>query len=627
MNLVEETIKNIQSLLRNGYSCSVSFSGGKDSSAVLVLFLEAVKRMILNNEPVPHCYITNSNTRREMPSIDNYLMGVLSQLSVYIAQNNLPITIVEVEPSLSGRFTWTTLGRGKLPRYEGQTHDCAIQEKIVPQQRAMKEMERATGGKIVALLGSRADESTQRRSNLDRHKMDEVTIVEINNTRTYAPISNWELDDVWELLVYVSQNEEGKARLFTTFTKNFDELVTLYRDANDGACSIIVGDGGSRSGCGSRFGCGWCTVTGERDKSLESLISENDELYGYMKGLVKFRKYLRAIRWDLKKRDFRGRNVSPAGYQKVTPDYFNPNTKRELFRFLLTLDALEVERAEEMERKWYNNEIEHTPENYLLTGVMFEFIRMDDVLAIDFCWSIGRDFESASCAAKDYLEVHEHGIRYHIPEIPEAPRTPIPPHRWFNVNPVIEDTKGIKGLVPINGQLKDLNIREAKLMEITPGAGFSYIETIRDHYYHLDQVDSAETCRAALHFDWIRMKKGDIERYDNIARRNDYLQKRIKKEKPLIENSRGNLQLMTTTEYLLENSISNKEHDLLLQEHERIEIENNEQMDIFGTDSILDMKSMERAAKKLARKQNQPKDIATQSVLALRDIEKQALLF
>lgn len=152
----EEPITKLQTLLLSGHSLSVSWSGGKDSTCVLILFIEAMRRLVAEGHTnLPNCTVINSNTRREMPMMDVYAEEAMVLISVYCARNNLPIEVHRVEPSLSGRFIWTCVGRGKLPRYPGMSRDCAMDEKIKPQQNLVKELERQQGRPFIALVGSR----------------------------------------------------------------------------------------------------------------------------------------------------------------------------------------------------------------------------------------------------------------------------------------------------------------------------------------------------------------------------------------------------------------------------------------------------------------------------------------
>lgn len=585
----EQVIENLQCLLRAGNSLSVGWSGGKDSTVCLILTIEAIARMNASGEHVPRCYVQSVNTKIEMPAMEQYLAGALVNLEVFVARTGLPIEVIEIVPPLSGRFTWTTLGRGKLPRYPGQSRDCARDMKINPQRKVVKRIQKETGDNVIAIIGSREDESVARKKSMQSYKMDESNLSLVDGLRTYAPIAHFDIDDVWELLVSVTQNQNGEARYFKTFQPNFDEMMRLYRDANEGVCGVIIGDNGNKAACGSRFGCAFCPASGEKDKSLESLLEES-EYYSFMEGFVRFSQFLFAIRWDMNRRDFRGRTVVE-GHMKVTPDYFNAETKRELYRYLLTLDKLEQERAASYEQMWHNGEVEHTEENRLLCGPMFQFITYSDVVAIDFQWSLCRDWTNeASPAAKDWLEVHEMGRRYHIPSIPKAPRVTIPKPRWFNVEPYLKKVGDdvLFGQLPHRKGL--VEFQTSKELQVGFGAGFEYIETVRNHYYDLHRVSTEEVARIILHRGYLILNSSDVKKYESIARRNEALNILMREQRPIkVDPISGDDQLQTIHEYLMEHSISNEEHQKIVLSRERESLAADEQIDFFGVDSVIEM--------------------------------------
>ncbi|EJE4724707.1 hypothetical protein ASL83_003475 [Vibrio parahaemolyticus] len=583
----EVSVNRLINLLKSGYSLSVGFSGGKDSSCVLIIFLEALRRLVAEGHPnIPKCYVLNSNTKREMPLIDSYSEWSLTQISIYCARHNLPVEVHQVKPSLTGSFNYYCIGRGKLPRFPGQTRDCAIGEKIQPQQKLVKRLEAENDSEIITLLGTRLDESAARKRSMERFSMDEVSIVELDGKLTFAPIANFDLDDVWMLIAGCCQHDGKPAKIYNTYTPNFDELLQLYRDANSGTCGVIVGDTGNRSSCGSRFGCAWCTVSGERDNSLESML-EQDEAYAFMKPFVKFRQFLINIRFDMNSRDFRGKRIDH-GWMKIIPDYFNPTTKRQILRYLITMDRMEVERARKHEEAYYAGKIEKTELNELLCYPMFENITQNDILAIDFVWSLNRDFEEASPAARDYLAIHELGERYFIPEVPRAERISIPKPRWFDVSQDLPNQEEVQGILPIGWKLEDLDINFADEMEVTMASGFSYINAVREHYYQLNKVDIAETCRAALRNDWIRIRKADLLRYDAIARRHDYILRLFQSERPMKENEYGDLVMMNVHEFLIENSIDQEEFESIREKLQQEELADDYAMDLFGVESVVE---------------------------------------
>lgn len=585
--LSNRVISRLKSIILSGKSASCGFSGGKDSTAVVILMLESLRQLVEEgHDHLPKCYILNSNTRRENPLIDSYAEHTLSMISVFSAKHSLPVSVHQVQPSLTGRFTYYCLGRGKLPRFAGQTSDCAVNEKITPQQKLVKQLERENTHEIITLLGTRFEESESRRRSMQKYSMDELSIVEIEGKRTYSPIADWFVDDVWELISACSSIDGQPPKLYSTFLPEFSEMIRLYRDANDGVCGVVVGDSGNRSSCGSRFGCSYCTKTGKQDKSLESLL-ESDQSYGFMEPFVRFRQYLLSIRFDMSKRDWRGKRVN-YGFMKIVPDYFSPETKRELLRFLITMDAMEKERARKHEIKYYAGDIEKNELNHQLCWPMFENVTVDDVLAIDFVWALQRDFEEASPAASDYLAIHELGKRYHIPILPESPRITIPQARWFDVSGSLPNREEAQGLLPHGMSIEDLPIEFTNEMEVQPGAGFSYLNAAREHYYELKRVEISEVCRAALSNDWIRIRRADLLRYDCIARRHDYIDKLFRQTRPKKEDEWGDLRLMTVHEYLIENSITQAEYREAIKVIQHNELKDKYAEDLFGVESVVE---------------------------------------
>lgn len=83
----------------------------------------------------------------------------------------------------------------------------------------------------------------------------------------------------------------------------------------------------------------------------------------------------------------------------------------------------------------------------------------------------------------------------------------------------------------------------------------------------------------------------------------------------------GDDKLLTVNEFIIENSISDKEHQSLLKEVERKRILEAEQSDLFGADSILDM--LDVPQKKVKRE----KEIKTDSVLLYQQMESQMPMF
>jgi hypothetical protein len=251
-----------------------------------------------------------------------------------------------------------------------------------------------------------------------------------NGALAISPLRDWSVDDVW-LTLTLFADEEKRPFPCAFSVRSIERLSDLYRAGNDGVCGVVLGESGQRSACGSRFGCVFCCVVGDRDKSLESMIREPE--HAYMAGLNDFRNYLLATQWDLKRRELVGRSLSSAGYVRVKPDCLSFSERLNLLRYLLTLDALEIERAEQHDADLAAGLIPDTAENRDLCDVQFEVITPAQLVAIDFMLSLHHYAPHAFPAVSAWYEVHRLGRRYRIPHVNPFPKVAIQEHGWFYV--------------------------------------------------------------------------------------------------------------------------------------------------------------------------------------------------
>lgn len=578
----EPVIRWIMSLLETGHPLANACSMGKDSTVVLVLMLEAITRVLQKCGTAPRCYVTHSDTLIENPAMSFYAQAMLDQLEVYIVRHQLPIEIVRVTPALSATFAYATIGRGKLPRFVNSEHrECSVDWKVKPQARALKNIiaESATvsAKPIISLHGSRLSESLARGQRMvERGDGNTALVLQANGSYSNAPIADWEVEDVWELLMSCDVDRGG---VYTTFTANFQWCLKLYKDANEGTCAIVTGDGGNRSSCGSRYGCGWCTVSSRTgDRSMEALIASGPE-YAYLSGINRFSNLLVNTQYDLDKRDWLGRTLSKAGYVRIRPDNYSPRFRRQLLRYLITLDVMEEERAEEHNAALVRGEIEDTPDNGNLCSPQFQFITPQLLLAIDFAWSIQRDFEQAFPAIGEWYQIRSLGRRYVVPESAMVPPVTIPEARWYHAG-TFDHPWMIDGLRDPIGEAINLKRRPGVLPYMTcndHGGGnekrrIAYHETANE--LHIDpeeagffvhcefdeiffkclNMDSKDSLIYLLDRGLVKLGVGMAAKYDFLARRADFYT-RLK----------ATLNVGHLTPVLLSQSISNQEHNAILQ--------------------------------------------------------------
>jgi 3'-phosphoadenosine 5'-phosphosulfate sulfotransferase (PAPS reductase)/FAD synthetase len=579
----EKAISWIYQLLQKGHPIACGYSAGKDSTAVLVLLLEAIKRAVNDEILIPRCYVTHSDTMIENPAMSFYASSMLDQLEMYCRNNKLPLEIVRVTPSLSASFAYTTIGRGKLPTFANSgNRACSVDWKLRPQQKALRRVLSLTASEstqpLICLHGSRYEESSSRSGRMSSRGEGNTQLVE-NPDSTYgnAPIADWSLIDVWSLLMACDSN---RGRIYETFVDDFDWCLKLYRDANEGTCAIVFGDGGNKSACGNRFGCAWCPPASRNgDKSMEAMIASDSE-YGYLKGVNRFSRLLVNTQYDLTKREWLGRTLSDAGYVRIAPDYYDRFFKRNLLRYLITLDVLEEERAEEHEAALVRGEIEDNEVNRRLCSAQFNFITPQILLAIDFAWAVHGNFERAFPALREWYEIRFLGRRYEIPDTEMFPRVSIPETRWFHVG-TFDHPWGIDGLRDPVGEAINSRRRpdRASFMACKDYGGSNDLRRVITHdtddeltidpqeagiflnlefedlFFETQNMDSKTGLLFLLDRGLIKIGKGMIAKYDFFTRRSAYYRR-------LAED----MNVSDLASAISENTIPNVEHAALLKQ-------------------------------------------------------------
>lgn len=434
-----------------------------------------------------------------------------------------------------------------------------------------------TAKPLVSLHGSRFSESESRSSRMASRGDSNTTLVEhAEGHLSNAPIADWSVEDVWTLLMSCDKSRSG---VYSTFVQDFERTLSLYRDANEGTCAVITGDQGFKSACGSRFGCILCCVSSSGgDKSVESLIATDNHQYGYLKGLNRLRNLLVNTQYDLTKRDWLGRTISKAGYARIRPDNYSSEFRRRLLRYLITLDVLEEERAEDHEAALFRGDIEHNETNKRLAYSQFQLVTPQLLIAIDFAWSIQRDFDYAFPALREWFEIRELGRRYIVPDSSPTPRVEIPESRWFYVG-VFDHPWMSDGLRDPLGEAVNPKRRPNKVpyMACKDFAGSDNLRRVITHetsdeltvdaeeagvfvtcefedlFYKTLNMDSKSSLLFLLDRGLIKLGDGMASKYDFVARRAHYYN-RLKEE----------LNVSNLTDALSSKSISDKEHSLLL---------------------------------------------------------------
>lgn len=260
----------------------IGFSGGKDSTVLLMLTWLAMQELREEGQPLHRrVYVVCNDTMVENPVIEEYVSTVLLKISDAAREQILPIQVMTTTPQLEDTFWCCVIGKG-YPVPNNSFRFCTEKLKIKPTSKFITDQVVADGEAIV-LVGTRLTESQQRERSIRRHEIKGHRLSKhpLNpNTYTYAPIKELMLEEVWWIINSIPS------------PWGFDNhiLFNIYLDASadDYECPTVVTDDSHRS-CGqSRFGCWICTVVKE-DKSMSSLIKNGVE---WMKPLLDYRNRL-----------------------------------------------------------------------------------------------------------------------------------------------------------------------------------------------------------------------------------------------------------------------------------------------------------------------------------------------
>lgn len=132
---------------------AIAFSGGKDSTTVLTLLLDLIKRGEL--AAPERLTVLYADTRMELPMLHAAAVDLLDVAREHGADVRI------VQPELDDRFFVRMLGKGYPPPHNGFRW-CVGLLKIDPMQRALSAIRDETGDKFLTLTGMRIGESAAR---------------------------------------------------------------------------------------------------------------------------------------------------------------------------------------------------------------------------------------------------------------------------------------------------------------------------------------------------------------------------------------------------------------------------------------------------------------------------------
>ena len=265
----------------------IGYSGGKDSTCTCTVVLTALKELE-KEERNKHVYIISSDTMVETPLIIHEIDDTLQKIEEYGKSNHLPISTHKVKPKYDNSFWTNIIGRG-YPSPNQTFRWCTDRMKIEPSNRFVKEIV-AHNGEAIMVLGVRKGESNSRDRVLASHSFENSDLMKhstLTNAYTFAPIIEFTIDDVWDVLLNYPCPWGG----------NNQELFKLYADSSSNTeCPLMIDQETKNTGnCGnSRFGCWVCTVV-QHDKALSGFIASGHQ---WLTPLLEYRNWLYRIRDD-----------------------------------------------------------------------------------------------------------------------------------------------------------------------------------------------------------------------------------------------------------------------------------------------------------------------------------------
>lgn len=256
----------------------VAFSGGKDSTAMLMLVWEAISQLNEIERKTREVYVICNNTLVENPRVLQFVNHQLNKIQEKSLELGLPFNVDHTTPQLENSFWVNLIGKG-YPAPNNMFRWCTERLKISPTTQYIKD-KISDYGEAIILIGTRSDESSARAASIKKHEVkgERLRAHPLPNAKAYAPIKDMTTDDVWTYL-RLTRNP-------WTEDKNL-EIQTLYTNGSGGDCPIVMDT--TTPSCGnSRFGCWVCTVV-KRDRSMEALVDNGEE---WMRPLIVIRDFL-----------------------------------------------------------------------------------------------------------------------------------------------------------------------------------------------------------------------------------------------------------------------------------------------------------------------------------------------
>jgi 3'-phosphoadenosine 5'-phosphosulfate sulfotransferase (PAPS reductase)/FAD synthetase len=401
-------VEAVKAQILAGRHPSVAWSGGKDSSVTLAITLMAYRELMASGVTVPTLHVCHSDTKIENPVVKAYNSLMIKQIESYSQESGIPIRIWIASPGLSNDYLVSVIG-GRTIMSVGSNAKCSMMMKVEPLNKLKRQLRKAIAAEagmkpkeveIVSIIGTRFDESAARNRAMTERGESATDAVDAmdDGQLVLSPIAHFSTMEVFEFIGHV------RSEKIKTYDR-WDNLVELYRDANNGDCMVnayIANREQARSPCAARTGC-WGCLRVSTDTSANSLLAHEDGKYEWMRPLVELREFMKRMNFNPKARAWVARDVGEDGYIQIIPNAYSPTYTKALLQAILSIQAREETEA----RK-------------LGIAPRFELLTLKQVMAIELNW--GRyGYQKPWTAMRIWNDVYRHGKRYKLPDVESIP--------------------------------------------------------------------------------------------------------------------------------------------------------------------------------------------------------------
>ena len=363
----------------------IGFSGGKDSTLLCCLVLEALQRLPKEKRKKT-VYIVSSDTMVENPIVRDYMHKMSAMINNVGDELNVKADIIY--PKIEDTFWCKVIGLGYPTPEPPGFRWCTERLKIHPMNAYTLEKIKKNG-EVVLLLGVRKAESVYRANNIRSREIEGKILVphnDIENAYVYNPLTEIPNEEVWRFLL--------KDDAITPWGSDNKYLFSLYQGENLGEEASVIGEIDKEKipiTGNSRFGCWVCTMVKE-DKSLKAFIDKGEK---WLDPLREYRNWLLELRNTPAARETKRRNGSM--YRKADGELglgpFTMDARREMLRKLLVLQK----------------------------QTSLPLITLEELRYIDYLWDMEGDLSRRSLV-NIYSEVYDEKLPwddYKVPVFPE----------------------------------------------------------------------------------------------------------------------------------------------------------------------------------------------------------------